>query len=62
MMRDDHAVRWSATTLQVMIAGVAAGMEVHLQEAQAARLFCWLEQADRSSGSRKPVLGGGRRR
>ena len=59
-LRDDHGVRWSATTLRAVIAAVAAGMEVHRQEAQVARLLGWLEQADRSSGSRKPVLAVGR--
>jgi hypothetical protein len=59
-LRADHGVRWSATTLRAVIAGVAAGMEVHRQEAQVARLLSWLGQADRSSGSRKPVLAVGR--
>jgi hypothetical protein len=59
-LRDDHGVRWSAVTLRAVIADVAAAMEVHCQEAQAARLLSWLEQADRSSGSRKPVLAVGR--
>src|SRR5262249_4699001 len=33
---------------------------VHRQEAQVARLLSWLEQAGRSSGSRRPVLAVGR--
>jgi hypothetical protein len=60
VLRDDHGVRWSATTLRAVIAGVAAGMGAHRQEAQAARLLGWLGQADRSSGGRKPVLAVGR--
>ena len=59
-LRHDHAVRWSAETLRAVIAGVAAGMEAHRHDAQAARLLAWLEQADRSSGDRKPVLAVGR--
>jgi hypothetical protein len=59
-LRHEHGVRWSATTLRAVIAGVAAGMEVHRQEAQVARLLSWLGQADRSSGSRRPVLAVGR--
>src|SRR6516162_6811703 len=35
-------------------------LDVHRDEAQAARLLSWLEQADRSSGSRRPVLAVGR--
>ena len=59
-LRDDHGVRWSAAALRAVIAAVAAGMEAHCQEAQAARLLSWLGQADRSSGSRKPVPAVGR--
>jgi hypothetical protein len=58
--RADHGVRWSAATLRAVIAGVAAGMEVHCREARAARLLSWLEQADRSSGARQPVRAVGR--
>ena len=46
--------------LAAVIAAVAAGMEAHRHDAQAARLLAWLEQADRSSGDRKPVLAVGR--
>jgi hypothetical protein len=59
-LREDHGVRWSVATLRAVIADVAAGMEVHRHDAQAARLLSWLEQADRSSGTRKPVLAVGR--
>jgi hypothetical protein len=59
-LRHDHAVRWSAETLRAVIAGVAAGMGAHRHDAQADRLLAWLEQADRSSGDRKPVLSVGR--
>jgi hypothetical protein len=59
-LRADHGVQWSATTLRAVIAGVAAGMEVHRQGGQADRLLSWLGQADRSSGPRKPVLAVGR--
>jgi hypothetical protein len=59
-LRDDHGVRWSATTLRAVIADVAEGMGAHRRDAQADRLLSWLEQADRSSGSRKPVLAVGR--
>jgi hypothetical protein len=59
-LRADHGVSRSVATLRAVIAEVAAGMGVHRQEAQAARLLGWLEQADQSSGSRKPVLAVGR--
>ena len=60
LLQDDHGVRWSVSTLRAVIAEVAAGMEVHRHDAQVARLLSWLEQADRSSGCRKPVLAVGR--
>jgi hypothetical protein len=59
-LRADQGVSWSVTTLRAVIATVAAGMGVHREEAQVARLLSWLEQADRSSGARKPVLAVGR--
>jgi hypothetical protein len=60
VLRDDHEVRWSATTLRAVIAGVAAGRGAHRHDAQATRLLSWLGQANRSSGGRKPVLAVGR--
>jgi hypothetical protein len=59
-LRDEHGVRWSVATLRAVIARVATGMEAHRPERLAARLLSWLEQADQSSGSRKPVLAVGR--
>jgi hypothetical protein len=59
-LRGDPGVRWSVASSRAVIAAVAAGMEVHRQEAQADRLLSWLGQADRSSGSRKPVSAVGR--
>jgi hypothetical protein len=59
-LRAEHGVSWSVATLRAVIARVATGMQEHRQEAQRAQLLTWLEQADRSSGSRKPVLAVGR--
>jgi hypothetical protein len=59
-LHHDHGVKWSVATLRAVMATVAAGMEVHRQDAQVAVLLSWLDQADRSSGSRKPVLAVGR--
>ena len=56
----DHGVRWSVSTSRVVVAAVATGMGAHRQGAQVDRLLGWLEQADRSSGRRKPVLAVGR--
>jgi hypothetical protein len=59
-LKRDHGVSWSVSSLRKVIAGVAAGMEEHRHDAQAAQLLLWLEQAERSSGGRKPVLAVGR--
>jgi hypothetical protein len=59
-LQNDHGVRWSVSTLRAVIAVVATGLAMHRHDAQAARLLSWLEQADRSSGSRKSVLAVGR--
>jgi len=60
LLKDAHGVSWSVASLRKVIAGVATGVEEHRHDAQAAQLLLWLEQADRSSGGRKPVLGVGR--
>src|SRR5436190_7886298 len=60
LLKAAHGVSWSVSSLRKVIAGVAAGMDEHRHDAQAAQLLWWLEQADRSSGSRKPVLAVGR--
>lgn len=59
-LRTDHGVRWSVASLRAVIAAVAAGMDAFRHDAQVDRLLDWLELADRSSGSRKPVLAVGR--
>ena len=59
-LKRDHGVCWSVATLRKVLAGVAAGMDEHRQDAQVAQLLSWLEQADRSVGPRKPVLAVGR--
>src|SRR5205823_4900865 len=60
LLKDAHGVSWSVASLRKVIAGVAAGMDEHRHDAQVAQLLWWLEQADRSAGSRKPVLAVGR--
>jgi hypothetical protein len=60
LLKDAHGVSWSVASLRKVIAGVAAGMDEHRHDAQVAQLLLWLEQADRSAGSRKPVLAVGR--
>jgi len=59
-LKADHGVSWSVASFRKVLAGVAAGMGQHRHDVQVARLLHWLEQADHSAGSRKPVLAVGR--
>jgi hypothetical protein len=59
-LRRDHAVAWSVATLRAVIASTWEGMAPQFHDAQVARVLDWLEQADASRGSRKPVLAAGR--
>jgi hypothetical protein len=56
----DHAVAWSVATLRAVIAVTWDGMTPQFHAAQVAQVLAWLEQADASRGSRKPVLAAGR--
>jgi hypothetical protein len=59
-LKRDQGVAWSVATLRTVIATTWEGMAPHLQAAQVAQVLAWLEQADASRGSRKPVLAAGR--
>jgi hypothetical protein len=59
-LKRDHGVCWSVATLRKVIAAVAVGMEPHRHEAMVAQVLAWLEQANQSRGSCKPVLAVGR--
>jgi len=59
-LKRDQGVAWSVATLRAVIAATWEGMTPHLHAAQVARVLAWLEQADASRGSRKPVLAAGR--
>ncbi len=59
-LKRDQGVAWSVATLRAVIATTWEGMAPHLQAAQVTQVLAWLEQADASRGSRKPVLAAGR--
>jgi hypothetical protein len=59
-LKRDQGVAWSVATLRAVIATTWEGMAPHLQAAQVAQVLDWLEQANASRGSRKPVLAVGR--
>ena len=59
-LKRDHGVAWSVATLRAVIAVTWDGMAPHLHAEQVARVLSWLQQANASRGSRKPVLAVGR--
>lgn len=59
-LRRDHDVSWSVATLRVVIAATWEGMTPQLHAAQVTQVLAWMERADASRGSRKPVLAVGR--
>jgi hypothetical protein len=59
-LRRDRGVAWSVATLRAVTATTWEGMAPHFQAAQVTRVLAWMEQANASRGSRKPVLAVGR--
>jgi hypothetical protein len=59
-LKRDQGVAWSVATLRDVIATTWEGMAPHVHAAQVAEVLAWLNQADASRGSRKPVLAAGR--
>jgi hypothetical protein len=59
-LKRDQGVAWSVATLRTVISTTWEGMAPHFQAAQVRRVLAWMEQANASRGSRKPVLAAGR--
>ncbi|MCI0457465.1 MAG: hypothetical protein L0Z62_10890 [Gemmataceae bacterium] len=59
-LRREQGVPWGVKRLRQVTAFVAAAMEEHRPEAQAAQVLHWLEQAQASRGRYRPVLSVGR--
>lgn len=53
-------VTWGVATLRKVTRAMAELMSEHRQEAQVRKLIAWLQQADKSKGSRRPTLSVGR--
>ena len=60
ILRRDHSVTWSYTTLRKVTASLSAGMSSFRQEAQVAKVLQWLRQAFDGRGPQRPVLSVGR--
>lgn len=60
LLRHDHAVSWSVSTLRLVSAAVRAGVANWLEASQAEYLVAVLQQAQASRGRHRPVLAVGR--
>lgn len=60
LLRRDHNVSWSHSTLRKVTASLSAGMASFRQEAQVEKVVQWLQQAFASRGPHRPVLSVGR--
>ena len=60
MLRKDHGVQWSCTTLRKLLGSLSAGMAPHRPPAQVEQVVRWLHQARASHGRFQPTLAVGR--
>jgi hypothetical protein len=60
MVRHDHGVPWSCTTLRTLRSSRSASMTPYRQAAQGDRVIGWLPQARASKGRFQPTLAVGR--
>lgn len=59
-LKEQHGVRWGAQRLRNVTGDISLAMEQFRQEYQIQKILELLEKADKSTGSRKPVLAAGR--
>src|SRR6266446_476866 len=60
LLRQDHGVHWSCTTLRKLLGCLRTGMEAHRQAAQVDQVVSWVHQAQASTGRWQPTLAVGR--
>jgi len=60
MLRKDHGVQGSCTTLRTLLGSLSAGMAPHRPPAQVEQVVRWLHQARASQGRFQPTLSVGR--
>jgi len=60
LLQRDHGVSWSIDTLRQVTATLSMGMAPGHHGASVAQILAWLEQAQGSKGTRKPILAVGR--
>ena len=56
MLRHDHRVHWSCTTLRKLLGNLSAGMTPHRHAAQVDHVISWLHQAGTTRGRFQPHL------
>jgi hypothetical protein len=60
MLKEEHGVHWSCTSLRKVLATVRAGMDTHRHASQVAQVLSWLAHARESTGRYRPTLSVGR--
>jgi hypothetical protein len=60
ILRKDHGVQWSCTTLRKLLGSLSTGMAPHRLPAQVDQVMRWLHQARASHGRFQPTLAVGR--
>ena len=60
MLRHDHRVHWSCTTLRKLLGNLSAGMTPHRHAAQVDHVISWRHQARATRGRFQPTLAVGR--
>ena len=60
MLRHDHGVPWSCTTLRKLLGSLSAGMAAYRHAAQVDQVVSWLHQVRASTGRFQPTLAVGR--
>jgi hypothetical protein len=60
MLRKDHGVQWSCTTLRKLLGSLSAGMAPHCPPAQVDQVVRWRHQARASKGRFQATLSVGR--
>ncbi|MFQ5758002.1 MAG: hypothetical protein ACE5H7_18165 [Acidiferrobacterales bacterium] len=60
MLKEDHGVHWSCTSLRKVLGSLRRGMVPHRHASQVDQVVGWLEQARASTGRFRPTLSVGR--
>lgn len=60
LLRTEHGVKWSATSLRKVAAAVRDGVAEPGETARVERVIEWLTQAEKSAGKHRPTLAVGR--